>query len=67
MISPMVKDMTVDELREIIQVTVRGTLEDELEDLRAVSSPSYLRSIEEAREDARAGRVVSLEELLEDG
>jgi hypothetical protein len=38
--------------------------EDELEDLQALGSPTYLRSIEEAREDVRAGRVTPLDDLL---
>lgn len=44
--------------------TVNRILEDWLEDLQALSSPAFITSIAEAREDRRAGRVVSLEELL---
>lgn len=39
--------------------------EAELEDLQALASPTYLRSIEEAREDAQAGRVTPLDHLLD--
>ena len=35
-----------------------------LENLLAATSPEYLRSIREAREDYRAGRTVSAEELF---
>lgn len=61
----MVKQLSVDELRAVIRETVEQALEDKLEDLEALASPSYLRSIEEAREDVRAGRVTPLDELLD--
>lgn len=63
--TPRVKDLSVDELREVIQETVRHAIEDELEDLQALRSESFQRSIEEAREDYRSGRVTPLEELLD--
>ncbi|MCP3959772.1 MAG: hypothetical protein GY719_18140 [bacterium] len=56
----MVKDLSVEELRTVVRDTVEQTLEDKLEDLQALSSPSFLRSIEEAREDYREGRVTPL-------
>ena len=61
----MVKELSVDELRTVIRDTVEKTLEDKLEDLEALASPSYLRSIEEAREDCRAGRVTPLDDLID--
>ncbi|MFL6194828.1 MAG: hypothetical protein ACJ75H_11700 [Thermoanaerobaculia bacterium] len=60
-----VKDMSIEDLREMIQDTVRQTLEDCLEDLQALASPAYLASIEEAREDARQGRTVRLEDNVD--
>ncbi|HEV8581471.1 MAG TPA: hypothetical protein VGX68_20595 [Thermoanaerobaculia bacterium] len=60
-----VKDMSVDDLRDMIQDTVRQTLEDYLEDLQALASPSYIASIEEAREDYRQGRTVRLEDAID--
>lgn len=64
--TPMVKDLSVNELREVIHDTVREAIEDQVEDLQALRSESYRRSIEEAREDYRAGNVTSLEDLLDD-
>lgn len=61
----MVKDLSVEELRTVIRDTVEQTIEEKLEDLHALSSEAYLRSIEEAREDYREGRVTSLAELLD--
>ena len=58
-----IKDMTPDELKSLIQETVRNTIEDMLEDLQALSSPEYLHSIKEAREDYRSGNSKSIEEV----
>jgi len=63
--SGLVKELSVNELRTVIRDTVEQTLEDKLEDLQALSSRSFLHSIEEAREDFRAGRVTSLDDLLD--
>ncbi len=38
--------------------------EEFIEDLLAATSPEYLRSVREAREDWRAGRVKELEEVF---
>jgi len=46
-----VKDLTVGELDSLISDTVRGAMEDLMEDILALSSDEYLRSIEEARGD----------------
>lgn len=63
--SNMVKDLSVEELRTVIRETVEQTIEEKLEDLQALSSESFLRSIEEAREDYREGRVTTLADLLD--
>jgi hypothetical protein len=58
--------LSPDDLRRLIRDTVRETIEDYLEDLAALASPDYLASIREARDDARAGRTVALDELAVD-
>ena len=60
-----VKDLTVAEFQSLISDTMRATLEDLIEDVSAFSSPEYLKSIEEARNDYRDGRVRHLEELFD--
>jgi hypothetical protein len=55
-----VKDLTIGELRSLISDTVKETMEDLVEDILALSSPKYLRSIEEARRDYKEGKVKSL-------
>ena len=60
-----VKDLTVVEFQSLILDTMRATLKDLIEDVLALSSPEYLESIEEARNDYREGRVKHLEELFD--
>lgn len=60
-----VKDLSVTELRSLIEDTVRKTLSDSIEDLEALRSPAYLSSIAKAREDYRAGRTVPIEEIAD--
>ena len=57
------KDLTVEEFKILISDTIKENLEDLVEDVAALSSREYLRSIEEAREDYRQGRVKLLEEI----
>ena len=59
-----VKDLTVVEFQSLISDTMRATLKDLIEDVSALSSPEYLKSIEEARNDYRGCRVKHLEELF---
>jgi hypothetical protein len=58
-----VSDLTTDELEQLVETTVRRTLEDCLESIEALSSGAYLESIREAREDHKSGRVMRLSDL----
>ncbi len=58
-----VKDLTVKELKSIISEAVRETMGELAEDISALSSEGYLRSIEEARRDYKEGRTKYLEGL----
>ena len=58
-----VKDLTVGELKSLISDAVKEGLEDLIEDIVALSSDEYLRSIEEARTDYKEGRIKHLEEI----
>jgi hypothetical protein len=62
---PAVKDLSIDDLRNLIRDTVEEALDDRLEDLAALSSGAFLRSFEEARTDHREGRVTPLEDLFD--
>lgn len=61
-----VKDLSVEELKNLIASTVREVLEDEVEDRVALKSSAYVASIAEAREDYTQGRTQTLGDLLTD-
>ena len=61
--STKIGDLTVEELKKIIAEAVRENTQDLIEDLLGFNSPSYLESIQEAREDYKKGRGKPLEEL----
>ncbi len=58
-----VKDLTVGELKSLISDTIQESLEDLVEDIVALSSEEYLRSIEEARTDYKKGKIKYLKEI----
>jgi hypothetical protein len=60
-----VKDLTIVGFQSLISDTMRATLKDLIEDMSALASPEYLKSIEDARNDYRAGRVKHLEKLFD--
>ena len=64
--SQRVSDLTVEELEQLVEKTVRRTIQDYLEDLEALGSPKYLDSIREAREDYEAGEVTRLADLRDE-
>lgn len=53
------------ELHSLISDTVKGTMEDFIEDILALSSDDYLHSINEARSDYKEGRVKNFEEIFD--
>ena len=59
-----VAELTVEEFSELISESVKRGVEDGIEEIMALQSPEFIRSIEEARQDYKEGRVVPLEELL---
>jgi RelB Antitoxin len=61
-----VKDLTVNELKVLIETLVRETIEDEIEDRSALRSQSYLTSIEEARKQFAEGNTKTFSDLFPD-
>ncbi len=59
-----IADLTIDELKNLISNIVHETMEDFLEDLKALSSKEYINSIKEAREDYKAGDVKDFNEVF---
>jgi hypothetical protein len=60
-----VKELTVSEFKALVSTTVKKSVEEIMEDLAALSSRDYLRSIEEARKDYKKGKVKEFEELFD--
>ena len=61
-----VRDLSVEEFKDLIETTVRQTIEDEIEDRAALKSSGYLTSISEARKAYAEGNVKSLNDLFPD-
>jgi hypothetical protein len=59
-------DLTVEEFQELVSSTVQEAFDHALESLEASRSEEYRASIREARADYEAGRVVSVDDLLDD-
>ena len=47
-----------------MMIRLKEAMQDLIEDIIAISSDEYLRSIKEARNDYKEGRVKTLEELI---
>ena len=60
-----IKDLTVEELGDLISEKVREAIEHFLEDFLALSSPEYIKSIEDVREDYRKGRTKEASEVFD--
>ena len=61
--STRVADMTVEELKTLINQSVQESIEDVMEDMAALASPAYLKSIENARGQYERGEITPLDEL----
>ncbi|OLS23841.1 MAG: hypothetical protein HeimC3_23130 [Candidatus Heimdallarchaeota archaeon LC_3] len=64
-LSTKIGDLSVDEFKELIQLTVKAALDDLVEDLVALSSEKFILSIKDAREDQHKGNVKSFEEAFD--
>ena len=60
-----IKDLTIEELQALISGIVKKTLEDTVEDLQALSSSNYIKSIQTARKEYKVGKVKSIEDLFD--
>lgn len=61
-----VKDLSVAELKAVLSEAVREAVQDEIEELNALSSNSYIASIAEARADHASGYTKTFKELFPD-
>jgi len=58
-----VKDLTIEEFQSLISTIVKDTIEDYMEDMIALMSKNYLKSIKEARDDYKKGNFKYLEDI----
>lgn len=58
-----VKDLTIEEFQSLISTIVKDTIEDYMEDMIALTSKNYLKSIKEARDDYKKGNFKYLEDI----
>jgi hypothetical protein len=59
-----ITDLTVNEFQLLINQTVHKAFEEISEDILALSSPEYLESIEEARQNFKEGKTKTFEEVF---
>lgn len=59
-----VSDLTVDELKTLISGVINEKMEDLIEDIKSFLDPEYIKSIREAREDYKNGRVTDIDNVL---
>ncbi len=60
-----VAELSVEEFKELVHRTVEDSLDSVFEDILALSSPEYLKSIIEARKDHKEGRTRTFEEVFD--
>ena len=65
MMAKKISDLTVDQFQLLINETVYKAFEEISEDILALSSPGYVNSIEEARQDYQDGKVKGFEDLFD--
>ena len=56
--------LTAEQIIAAVKRMKKTEREEFIEDLLAATSPEYLKNIQEARNDRKAGRVKSLEEVF---
>lgn len=60
-----IKDLTVEEFKTLLTLTIKDVFIELVEDFAALSSDEFLRSIKEARNDFLVGNVKSFEEVFD--
>lgn len=58
-----ISELTVGELKILIDLAVKDSIENLVENSEALSSESFMKSINEAREDYSRGDFVKLEDV----
>jgi len=61
----MLKDLSVEDFQNLVRETVQSALHEMLEDLAALTSETYLRSIQEARSEYARGEVKTFTDVFD--
>ena len=59
-----VSELTVNELKNLISGVINEKMEDLIEDIKSLLDPEYIKSIQEAREDYKQGRVTDIDHIF---
>jgi hypothetical protein len=59
-----VADLSVEDFKKLVHESVEESIEDYLDDIKALMSPEYVESIKRAREDFKEGRAKTLEKAF---
>jgi len=59
-----INELTISELKTLISETVKETMEEVIENMEALSSPTFINAVKEARGEYKAGKTTKLEELF---
>ena len=59
-----VNELTVNELKELISGVINEKMEDLIEDIKSLLDPEFIKSVQEAREDYKQGRVTDIDHVL---
>jgi len=59
-----IADLTVNEFQLLIDQSMHKAFEEISEDILALSSPEYLESIKEARQDFKEGKTKTFDEVF---
>jgi len=59
-----INELTIGELKTLISETVKETMEEVIENMEALSSPSFLSAVKEARKEYKAGKTTKLEDMF---
>lgn len=59
-----IADLTINEFQALINQTMHEAFEEISEDILALSSPAYLKSIKESRQDFKKGKIKTFEQVF---
>jgi hypothetical protein len=58
-----IKELSVDEFKYLMKSIINESLQEYIEDIKALSSVSYINSIAESRQEYNTGNYIKLEDI----